>query len=551
MPESSSTAASVVVDFLAGQGVRRFYTVPGESFLEILDAVEEHPDVTLVSCRHESGAAFMAEAEAKLTGVPAVAMATRAVGASNLAIGVHTAHQDSTPMILLLGQVETEFLGREAFQEVDLPHFYAEITKHAQTVHRADRAGEAIARAHRLATGGRPGPAMLAFPADVLAGACPPLPSRPTRIAKVRPSGDELREIDAILRTAKAPVLLVGRGAQREPEPVRALAEHYGLGVYTAFRRQDGFPNSHPNYLGHLTLNAAPELLAPLNAADVVLVLGSRLSEITSQSYSIPVPPLILHVDPDPAVPGATLPADWSVPAAAGAFAQSLLELDGPPVERDWSDAHSVHTGLSTIPETPADERIHPAEVVAAMRRHLPADTVFTNDAGNFSVFCHRYWSFDHPHSQLGPTSGAMGYAVPAAVGAQLAAPERRVVALVGDGGFLMTGQEIETAVRHGAPILVVVFANLLYGTIAAHQARRLGRTAGVDIGPVDVAGYARSLGAHAWEVRDPAELDAAFAEAARHSGVGVIAVHTDPDVLSPTATLSGLLGQAPGSFRL
>jgi acetolactate synthase-1/2/3 large subunit len=177
------------------------------------------------------------------------------------------------------------------------------------------------------------------------------------------------------------------------------------------------------------------------------------------------------------------------------------------------------------------------------MREHLPADTVFTNDAGNFAVFCHRYWSFDHPHSQLGPTSGAMGYAVPAAVGAQLAAPERRVVALVGDGGFLMTGQEIETAVRTGAPILVVVFVNRLYATIALHQARRMGATAAVDIGPVDIAAYARSLGATAWSVRAPGELDEAFAAATKHTGVGVIAVYTDPDVLSPTATMSGLLG--------
>jgi acetolactate synthase-1/2/3 large subunit len=537
-----ATAAAVVVDFLAARGVRRFYTVPGESFLEVLDAVEAHPQLHLVSCRHESGAAFMAEAEAKLTGVPAVAMATRAVGASNLAIGVHTARQDSTPMIVLLGQVETEFLGREAFQEVDLPRFYDEITVHAETVHRADRAGEAIARAYRLATGGRPGPAMLAFPADVLGQQAEPVTWRPTRTAAVRPGDSDVRALDELLRGAQAPVLLVGRGAQRDPGPVRALAERYGLGVYTAFRRQDAFPNNHPNYLGHLTINAAAELLAPLRAADVLLVLGSRLSEITSQSYRLPVPPTVVHVDPDPAVPGAVLPADWAVPATAAAFAEALLALDGPPVRRDWTAGHAAQLELSTPDSTDDGSAVHPARVVAAMRRHLPADTVFTNDAGNFSVFCHRYWSFDHPHSQLGPTSGAMGYAVPAAIGARLAAPERRVVALVGDGGFLMTGQELETAVRHGVPILVVVFVNQLYGTIALHQARRLGRTAGVDIGAVDVAGYARALGATAWTVREPGELDGVFAEAAGFDGVGVVAVHVDPDVLSPSATLSGAL---------
>lgn len=523
--------------------MRRFYTVPGESFLEIMDAVRRHPELELISCRHESGAAFMAEAEAKLTGVPAVAMATRAVGAANLAIGVHTAHQDSTPLIVLLGQVETEHLGREAFQEVDLPRFYAEITVHAETVHRADRAGEAIVRAHRLATTGRPGPAMLAFPADVLGQPCEPVADRPTRVAWVRPDARDVAAIDTLLRHAKQPVLLAGRGVQLDPAPVRALVERYGLGVYTAFRRQDAFPNSHPNYLGHLTVGAPEELLGAFRDADVLLVLGSRLSEITTQSYTLPAPPTVVHVDPDPATPGAVFPADLAVPATVGAFTDAVLDLDVAPVARDWSAAHTVYTRLCTPPDIPLGEAVHPTQVVAAMRRHLPADTVFTNDAGNFAVFCHRYWSFDHPHSQLGPTSGAMGYAVPAAVGARLAAPERKVVALVGDGGFLMTGQEIETAVRTGAPILVIVFVNRLYATIALHQARRMGATAAVDIGPVDIAGYARALGATAWTVTDPADLDATFAQAAAHPGVGVLAVHTDPDVLSPTATMSGLLG--------
>ncbi|HEY4018545.1 MAG TPA: thiamine pyrophosphate-dependent enzyme, partial [Pseudonocardiaceae bacterium] len=532
-----------VVDHLAACGVRRFYTVPGESFLEIMDAVRRHPDLRLISCRHESGAAFMAEADAKLTGVPAVAMATRAVGAANLAIGVHTAHQDSTPMIVLLGQVETEHLGREAFQEVDLPRFYAEITVHAETVHRADRAGEAIVRAHRLATAGRPGPAMLAFPADVLGQPAEPVAYRPTRVARVRPDTGDVAAIDALLRRAKAPILLAGRGVQLDPAPVRALVERYGLGVYTAFRRQDAFPNSHPNYLGHLTLGAPEELLTAFRDADLLLVLGSRLSEITTQSYSLPAPPTVVHVDPEPATPGAVFPADIAVPATVGAFTEAMLDLDVAPVVRDWSRGHSVYTRLSTPQDIPAGEAIHPTQVVVAMRKHLPADTVFTNDAGNFAVFCHRYWPFDHPHSQLGPTSGAMGYAVPAAVGAQLAAPHRRVVALVGDGGFLMTGQEIETAVRTGAPILVVVFVNRLYATIALHQARRMGATAAVDIGPVDIAAYARSLGATAWSARQPGELDEAFVAATQHTGVGVIAVYTDPDVLSPTATMSGLLG--------
>jgi acetolactate synthase I/II/III large subunit len=554
--DGTAGAARVVVDFLADAGVRLFFTVPGESFLELMDEVQRRPGLELVSCRHESGAAFMAEAVGKLTGRPAVAMATRAVGAANLAIGVHTARQDSTPMLVLLGQVETHRLGREAFQEVDLPRFYSEITVHAETVHRADRAGEAVARAYRLATSGRPGPAMLAFPADVLAGGCPPAPRVPPPPVPTGPSEKVARALARLLRGARRPVAIVGRGGQADPGPVLRLAERFGLGVHTAFRRQDAFPGRHPQHLGHLGLGTPRELLDPLRDADVVLVLGCRLSEVTSQSYELPVAGAhVVQVDPHPDTLGATVPVTTAVPCAVGPFADALIAADdgdgavggvgaGRNVVRDWSRAHGVWVRLGTPPEhATAAAGVHPAAVLAAMRRHLPADAVLANDAGNFAAFCHRYWSFDHPHSQLGPTSGAMGYAVPAAVGAALAQPHRRVVAVAGDGGFLMTGVELETAVRHGAPVLVVVFQNRLYGTIALHQARATGRPAAVDIGDVDLAGMARSLGAEAVTVREPDELDDAFATAAAFDRPRVVVVRTDPDVLTPSDTLATLPG--------
>lgn len=540
-----STAAETVVNFLAARGVRRFYTVPGESFLEIIDAVHRHPDLRLISCRHESGAAFMAEADGKISGVPAVAMGTRAVGASNLAIGVHTAKQDSTPMLVLLGQVETPHLGKEAFQEVDLPKFYDEITVHAETVQHASRAGQAVARAYRHATTGRQGPAMLAFPADVLPEPCPPAAWTDGRTdAAVRPDDAELDEIDALLRGARRPVVIAGRGAQLDRDPVIALAERYGLGVYTAFRRQDAFPNSHPRYLGHLALGTPPDLLEPLRDADVVLVLGARLDEPTTQTYTLPRDTAtIVQVYPDAAVLGSTVPVRHAVATTVRSFAEALLARGGEPVHRDWSAAHDAYLTFSDPGQVAYDgPAVHPTQVIAAMARHLPADTILTNDAGNFAIFGHRYWRFEHPHTQAAPTSGAMGYAVPAAVGAKLAAPDRPVVALAGDGGFLMTGQELETAVRSGAPVLVVVFQNGLYGTIAMHQARENGRPAAVDIGDVDVAGYARALGADAIEVTDAGGLDAAFATAAAFDRPRVVVVRTDRDVLSPVATLSGLL---------
>jgi acetolactate synthase I/II/III large subunit len=537
-------AADAVIDVLADRGVRRFYTVPGESFLELIDAVSRHPRLRLISCRHESGAAFMAEADGKLTGVPAVAMATRAVGASNMAIGLHTARQDSTPLLAMLGQVESERLGREAFQEVDLPRLLGEVTLHAETLHRADRASEVAARAYRLATTGRPGPVALAFPADVLAGECPnPVPPL-GRTAVVGPDAAAREAIGTLLRQARAPVAILGAGARPARAQVHALVRQYGLGVYTAFRRQDAFPNSDPHYLGHLTLGTPPELLAPLRDADLVVVLGCRLSEITTQSYTLPPPGArVIQVDSDPLALGATVPVEWAVPAPVSGFAAALLDAPGTAIRHDWRAGHSAYLA-STVPAGTlhGGPGIHPAAVVAAMRRWLPATAVLTNDAGNFSIFCHRYWRFDHPDTQAAPTSGAMGYGVPAAVAAALARPGQPVVALCGDGGFLMTGQELETAVRSDAPILVVVFANRLYGTIAMHQARQLGRPSGVDIGAVDIAGYARALGADAITVEKATDLDDAFASAVRFERPRVIAVLTDPDVLSPVATLSGLL---------
>ncbi|MQA85944.1 MAG: thiamine pyrophosphate-binding protein [Streptosporangiales bacterium] len=547
MINMTANAAEAIVDLLARAGVRRFYTVPGESFLELLDAVAQHPELRLVSTRHESGAAFMAEADAKITGVPAVAMGTRGPGAANLAVGVHTAHQDSTPMIVLLGHVETEFFGREAFQEVDLARFYDPITVYAATVQRSDRAAETVARALRHATAGRPGPAMVALPADLLAGQCSPvdLPFPEPPMAHPSPQ-DVALAADELTRAAR-PVAILGRGAHDLHDKMVHLAEAYGLGVYTGFRRQDTFPASHPHYLGHLGLGTPDELLEPLRTADVVLVLGSRLSEATTQGYALPrTPARVIQVDVDPLVLGATTPVARGVLASVESFADALLARPASVPRRDWSAAHNAAMRLSDPEGMTSPHGIHPAEVVAAMRRRLPADTVLTNDAGNFSIFGHRYWRFDHPRSQAAPTSGAMGYAVPGAVGAQLAAPDRRVAALVGDGGFLMTGQEMETAVRLGLPVLAVVFQNLLYGTIAMHQARNLGRTAAVDIGPVDIAGIARGLGADSMTVTSSDELDDAFARAAAFDGPRVIAVRTDPDVITPTATLSGLLSR-PG----
>jgi acetolactate synthase I/II/III large subunit len=545
---STLRAGDAAVEVLARAGVRRFYTVPGESFLEVLDAVEQHPQLRLVSTRHESGAAFMAEADAKLTGIPAVAMATRGVGASNLAIGVHTARQDSTPMVVLLGQVETAFLGREAFQEVDLAAFYAPITKWAATVHRADRVAEFVERGLHVATSGRPGPIMLALPADILGEGVTGQDDRAgaTRPVRPVPSVEEVREIARRLSEARRPVMIAGGGTGHARDALISLAEAFDVGVYAAFRRQDVFPNEHPLYLGHLTLATPPDTLRALEEADLVLVVGCRLDEVTTQSYKLPRrDQAVIQVDVDPGEIGAAIPVEHGFVADPHAALTSFVaQAPSSKPGRDWSAAHQAYLDSSSIPASRTADGIDPTQVIASFKEVLPEDALFTNDAGNFSGFLHRYWRYNHPRTQLAPANGAMGYGVPAAVAAKLAAPDRCVVALAGDGGFLMSGQEIETAVRYGAPILVVVFRNGLHGTIAMHQAQEMGRTAGVEIADVDLAGYARSLGAVGYTVRDPEDLVSTFEEALASDTVTLVDVVTDADLITPTSRLSEMAGK-------
>ncbi|HJQ72705.1 MAG TPA: thiamine pyrophosphate-dependent enzyme, partial [Actinomycetota bacterium] len=540
------TVSERIVAQLAAAGVRRAYTVPGESFLPLLDACDRHPDIALISTRHESGAAFMAEADAKVTGRPALAMATRGVGAANLSIGVHTAYQDSTPMVVILGQVESAFLGREAFQEVDLPSFYREITKWAVTAPSSERLPELVGRAIHVATSGRPGPVMVAVPADLFEGDAGPEQSHLPGVVdrgRAAPSGRTSERIAEVLRDADAPVMIVGGGGRDARDALVTAAERFGLGVYASFRRQDVFPNDHPNYCGPLVLTTPPETLRALEEADVVFVVGCRLSEITTQGYRLPrADQRVIQIDVEPNSVGAVVPVELGLVAdVREALAAILHHAPDPPADRDWTAAHGAFLAASTLPEA-TDGPLHPAAVIATLAEVFPPTVVLVNDAGNFSIFAHRYWRFSHPRTQIGPTSGAMGYGVPGGIGAKLADPSSEVVVLAGDGGFLMTGQELETAVRHDVPFTTVVFRNGLYGTIALHQARAYGRKVGVDIGDVDIAAVARGYGAEAWSVSGADELTGALTRARACGRPAVIDCRVDPDVLSPSDRLSTLL---------
>jgi acetolactate synthase-1/2/3 large subunit len=496
----------------------------------------------------------MADADAKVSGVPAVVAATRGVGAANLAIGVHTAYQDSTPMVVMLGQVDSKFLGREGFQEVDLPAFYAPITKSAVTAHRTERIPELVADAVRIATSGRPGPTMIAFPADVLAE---PVDDEAVaqgrrRLAAERaePTGDPaaMAQLAAKLAAAKRPVLIAGGGTRDARRELKDVAEAFGAGVYVAFRRQDVFDNSHPQFLGHLGLGLPPTVLAAVREADLVVVVGCRLSENTTQGYTLPAESSeVCQIDIDPTVLGSIAPLSLGIVSAVRPALQALLDSPeaGAGLGRDWSTARAAYVATATVGASRASTGCDPARVYGALAEAFPSDAILSTDAGNFSAYMHRFWSFTAASSQIGPTSGAMGYGVPGAVGAKLAAPDRSVIGLAGDGGFMMSGAELETAVRLGLDLTVVVFRNGVYGTIAMHQARELGRLSGVDIGPIDCAGFARSLGASAVTVSEESALAEAMAAAARPGhGPHVVEVLTDPDLITPTARLSELLAE-------
>ncbi|MGH3437017.1 MAG: thiamine pyrophosphate-dependent enzyme [Sciscionella sp.] len=526
-----TSVASAVAGLLEDAAIRRVYTVPGESAIELLDILGHCRHIDVISTRHESGAGFMAEAEAKLTGHPAALVVNRAVGAANAAIAVHTARQDSTPMLVLLTQAKSTVLGREAFQEIDLAAFYRPLAKHVTDARAPERVPELLAEALRAATTGRGGPAAVVVPADYWAST---VDEQPHLGAYPAPAPADVRPLADAITGARAPVAIVGGGARDARADLVAFAERYGVGVYAAWRRQDAFPNDHPAYLGHLGIGTDPRLLGGLRGADLVVALGTRLSETTTQGYTFPLPGCrVAQVDIEPSsISTAACPA---IVADVGRTLHALLELPVAAVRGDWYEGHRAYLDSATPgEETSQVGAVHPAAVVAAMRDVLPEDTILTNDAGNFSGFLHRYWCYRAPRSQLAPTSGAMGYGVPAAVAAKLAAPERPVVAVVGDGGFLMTGNELETAVRYGTPLVCVVFRNGLYGSIATGQLKRFGRMTGVEIGDVDSAGYARALGCRGFTVTDADALRPALAAALDAGVPAVVDVATDPDVLTP-----------------
>ncbi|AHE53084.1 thiamine pyrophosphate-binding protein [Sphingomonas sanxanigenens] len=545
------TGGRILVDQLLIQGCDRIFTVPGESFLAVLDALHDSPEIQQVVCRQEGGVGFMAAADGMMTGRPGIAFVTRGPGATNASIGVHVAQQDSVPMILFIGDVARGDRDREGFQEVDFTAMFAPLAKWATRIDDAARIPEYVARAYAVAMSGRPGPVVIALPEDMLADAVVAL-DRPRVAPAVQPAcSGAMGTVFDILRDAAAPVAIVGGAGWDDAAADRfaAFAERIGLPVAVAFRRQDAIGNASPVYAGNLGYGPNPRLAQRVRDADVLLVVGARLGEATTDGYTLITPDhpgqILIHVHPDPNELGRVYRTDLSVCAEPREFAElaALWEDDILPFA-DGAAAHEEFLAWST--PVPTGATLDLGQCVATMRETLPADSVICNGAGNFSAWWHRFWHYGPRPSQLAPTCGAMGFGTPAAVAAALRMPERQAIVLAGDGDFLMNGQELATAVRYGCPLLVLVIDNGSYGTIRMHQEREYpARVSGTDLVNPDFAALGRAYGAWAETVETTEQFAPALERAMAQAGVKLLHLKTDVELISPATTIAKLRAAA------
>jgi acetolactate synthase-1/2/3 large subunit len=551
---NSRSGGEALVEALKIHGTELAFCVPGESYLPVLDALYDARDtIRLISCRHESGAANMAEAYGKLTGKPGICFVTRGPGATNASIGVHTAFQDSTPMILFIGQAAQGHLDREAFQEVDFRAMFTPLAKWAAEIRDAERIPEYIARAFHVATSGRPGPVVLSLPEDVLSAACAAPATRPYHRSEAIASREAVRRAHGMIMRAERPFLVLG-GPGWDADAVadiRKFSEILDLPVITSFRAKDRFDNTHRNYCGDLGIGADPRLVARVKESDLLLVVGARLGEMTTDGYSRIVAPnpkqTLIHVHPSADELAHVYQPDFAIVSGIAPFARLASEIN-PPVSVHWrgfrQEARTDYEAFAKPVTAPGD--VNPSDIFAWLNTQLPADAIIANGAGNYAGWLHRFYLYRRFPTLLGPTSGAMGYGVPAAIAAKLLYPSRTVVACAGDGCFLMTGQELATAVQYDAAIIVLVFDNAMYGTIRMHQEREYpGRVIGTDLRSPDFAALARSYGAEAWHVKRTEDFADAFQQARASRRPSLIHISVDPEAISPTTTLTELREKA------
>ncbi len=554
----SRTGGQLLVDALKVHGVDTAFCVPGESYLAVLDALYDAREaIKLIVCRQEGGAANMAEAYGKLTGKPGICMVTRGPGATNAAIGVHTAYQDSTPMILLIGQVGSDFVEREAFQEVDYRRMYGQMAKWVASIDRVERVPEYLSHAFHCAMSGRKGPVVLALPEDMLTQTAVAADTDPYQEVVAHPGAGDVARLRALLTGALRPLVILGGSGwnARACAEMRMFIEANGLPAGCAFRFQDLFDNTHANYVGDIGIGVNPKLAQRVKDADLLLVIGARLGEMTTSGYtllSVPRPAQkLIHVHAGAEELGRVYQGDLLINSGMPQIAAALAAMA--PLEagawREWTAAaHADYLDWTKRRSTPGKLQLW--DVLDFLRQRLPADAILANGAGNYSAWLHRFYPHRMFRTQLAPTSGAMGYGVPAAIAAKIVQPQRTVVSWNGDGCFLMCGQELATAAQYGAKVIFIVVNNGMYGTIRMHQEREYpARVHGTALANPDFVQLARAYGAHGELVEETSQFAAAFEHALNAAEASdkpaLIELRIDPQAITPNITLDALREQA------
>jgi acetolactate synthase-1/2/3 large subunit len=543
------TGGQLIVEALEANGVGRIFCVPGESYLAVLDALHDSSIKTIV-CRQEGGAAMMADCEGRLTGKPGICFVTRGPGATNASAGVHIAMQDSSPMILFIGQIGGHAREREAFQEVDYKRFYGDLAKWVVEIDRAERIPELVGRAFSVATSGRPGPVVVSLPEDMLMSEAEAPAAQAYTPVETRPGEEEMQALEGLLENAERPFVILG-GSRWSEDAVTSFqksAESWMLPVGVSFRRQMLFDHLHPCYAGDVGIGPNPKLAAAVKDADLVLLIGGRFGEMPSSDYTLLKSPYpdqkLVHVHADAGELGRVYRPTLAINASPAAFAAAFAGRGpkAPPVWEDRTvDLHGAYLAWSTPPQKgPGAVQMGP--IMEHLNEVLPEDTIIANGAGNYATWIHRFRRFRRFGTQAAPTSGSMGYGTPAAVAAKALFPERMVVAFAGDGCFQMNGQEFGTAIQYGLPIMVIVVNNGIYGTIRMHQEREFpGRVSGTDLVNPDFAAWARAYGGHGETVEKTADFAPAFERALASGKPAIIEIRLDPEAITPTRTLTDI----------
>jgi acetolactate synthase-1/2/3 large subunit len=550
------TAAEVLVDQLRMHGTRHVFCVPGESYLAVLDAFHDS-DLSVTVCRQEGGAAMMAEAVGKATGRPGICFVTRGPGATNASPGIHIARQDSTPLIVFVGQVARDMRDREAFQELDYRAVFGSMTKWATEIDDPARVPEIVARAFHTAANGRPGPVVISLPEDMLSERVVVEDAPPYTPVETSPGAVEMTKFAQLLGAARAPMFILGgsRWSQEASDRIARFALKYAVPVCTTFRRLHLFDALHPCYAGDLGIGPNPKLVERIKSSDLVVLIGGRLGELPSQSYTllaIPRPQMnFVHAHPGAEELGRVYSAHLPIHATPTAFAAGLDHLELASGRRGQSEeAHADYLAWTEKP-TEQPSALNLGAVMVWLRENLPADAIVCNGAGNYAAWIHRFFRFRRFGQHVAPTSGSMGYGVPAAVAMKRLHPERLVVCIAGDGDFLMNGQEFATAVQYGLPLVVLIADNGIYGTIRMHQERDYpGRITATDLRNPDFVAYARAFGGFGASVERTADFPAAFKDAVASGKPAIIRLAIDPEAITPVTTLAKIRAKSLAEKR-